>query len=210
MHNCGYHGGVGALVSMGALSMGLAESDLPGIISAWRAANPNIMSFGYAMEKHAKQTLRSRVPTGVPGRYRFRYERGFLFLALPSGRELAYANARIEASGGYNNIVYDGLNQETKRWEPVETYAGKLLENYTQAIARDCLACALTALEKKGLQVVGHVHDEALLEIDLLRFPDPRVALRLAEQIFSRPLLWAPGLPLKGDGFVSDFYRKDA
>jgi len=206
----GYHGSVGALVTMGALSMGLTEQELPGIVTAWRAANPNIMTFGYGMERHAKQALQTRVPAGVPGRYRFRFERGVLFLELPSGRSLAYAYPRIEETGGYRNLTYDGINQETKRRGRIETYAGKLLENYTQACARDCLAAALPALEAAGLPVVGHVHDEAIIEASYRTWPNPRDALFQAEEIFSRRMPWAPDLPLAGDGFISDFYRKDA
>jgi DNA polymerase len=206
----GYHGATGALVTMGALSMGLSLNELPDIVKVWRRENPNIMSFGNGMERHAKQAIRLRVPTGVPGRYRFRYERGVLFLDIPSGRSLAYANARIEEVGGYRNVTYCGVNPDTKQWGLVSTYAGKLLENYTQACARDCLAAALPALEAAGLPVVGHVHDEAIIEASFRTWPNPRDALFQAEEIFGRRIPWAPDLPLTGDGFITDFYRKDA
>lgn len=206
----GYHGGVGALIKMGALTMGLTEAELPDLVSAWRTANPNIMSFGRGMELHAKRCLRTRRAVSVADRYRFRYESGMLFLDLPSGRSLCYVKPRIEQEGAFQNITYDGMDQVTKKWGRVETYAGKLLENYTQAVARDCLAFAMPALESAGLPIVAHVHDEAIVEVDLAKWPSPTAALTKAEEIFSRSIPWAAGLPLGGDGFVSDFYRKGA
>jgi DNA polymerase len=202
----GYLGGAGALITMGALKMGLTEEELPGIVKAWRAANPEIVDFAHAMERNAKITIRQKVTTGVPGKYQFRYESGMLFLDLPSGRSLCYVKPRIEEEGGFKNITYDGMDQDTKRWGRTKTYAGKLLENVTQAIARDCLAVVLPQFEAAGMANVGHVHDEAILEVD-----DHLAQAKLteAEAIMGQPLHWAPGLPLAGDGFVSKFYRKE-
>lgn len=205
----GYHGGVGALIAMGALKMGLKEEDLQPLVDAWRTANPNIMSFGRQLENHAKQCLRTRIPTGDGERYGFRYESGMLFLDLPSGRSLCYVKPRIEKSEitGYWNISYDGQDPVTKQWGRTMTYAGKLLENHTQATARDCLAVALTRLSSAGFQIVGHVHDEVICEVEESSAAE---ALARVEDIFAKPIGWAPGLPLKGDGFISHFYRKDA
>jgi DNA polymerase len=204
----GFHGSVGALITMGALSMGLTLEELQPLVDAWRAANPNIMKFGKKMEADAKQCLRQKIPCGVPGRYLFRYESGILFMDLPSGRSLCYVKPRIEKSEltGYSNITYDGQDQITKQWGRADTYAGKLLENLTQAVARDCLAVALMRLSGAGYEIVGHVHDEVILEVDA---PLAEEVLSCAERIFSTPIPWAPGLPLRGDGFISPFYRKD-
>ncbi len=206
VHNCGYMGGPGALIAMGALKMGLKEEELQPIITAWRKANPEIVDFAHGMERNAKTTIRQKVTTGVPGKYQFRYESGMLFMDLPSGRSLCYVKPRIEEEGGFKNITYDGMDQDTKRWGRTKTYAGKLLENVTQAIARDCLAAVLPKFEAAEMAIVGHVHDEAILEVD------DRLAqakLTEAEAIMGQPLHWAPGLPLSGEGFVSKFYRKE-
>ena len=203
----GYHGGVGALITMGALKMGLTEEELQPIVDAWREANPEIMDFGRAMEKNAKTCLRQKIRTGVEGRYWFRYESGMLFMDLPSGRSLCYVKPRIEKQGSFMNLTYDGMDQETKRWGRVETYAGKLLENYTQAVARDCLAMSMPLLEDAGFPIVAHVHDEVICEVDAAT---AEASLEMAEAIFARPISWAPGLQLAGDGFISEFYKKDA
>lgn len=204
----GYHGGVGALITMGALKMGLHIEELQPLVDAWREANPNILSFGRQMEIDAKRCLRDHLPHGND-RYVFRYESGMLFMDLPSGRSLCYVKPRIEKSEitGYMNVTYDGQDPITKQWSRTSTYAGKLLENHTQAVARDCLAVAMTRLDAAGFTIVGHVHDEVILEV-----PEDiaEAELRRAEAIFAQPILWAPGLPLTGDGFTSPFYRKDA
>ena len=205
----GYLGGVGALITMGALGMGLHEEELQPLVDAWRAANPDIVAFARGLETHAKQCLRTHIPRGVPGRYLFRYESGMLFMDLPSKRSLCYVKPRIEKNEGtgYSNITYDGLDPVTKQWLRADTYGGKLSENYTQAVARDCLAVAMLRLDEAKFKIVAHVHDETILEV-----PEAGadVALALAEEIFSIPIPWAPGLPLSGDGFLSPFYKKDA
>lgn len=204
----GYHGGVGALITMGALKMGLQEEELQPLVDAWREANPRIMKFGWQMEADAKRCLRDHLPHGND-RYMFRYESGMLFMDLPSGRSLCYVKPKIEESEltGYRNITYDGQDPITKRWNRTSTYAGKLLENLTQAVARDCLAVAMTRLDAADFEIVGHVHDEVILEV-----PEDiaEQELRRAEKIFALPISWAQGLPLNGDGFTSPFYRKDA
>lgn len=206
----GYLGGEGALVTMGALDMGLPLEELQPLVKAWRDANPNVVKFAWRMEADAKRCLRTKLEVGPKDRYVFRYESGMLFMVLPSGRSLCYVKPKIEREGNFQNITYDGMDQITKQWSRIPTYAGKLLENYCQSVARDCLAEALPALEEAALPVVGHVHDEAITEASFGAWPEPEAALRKAVEIFSRQITWAPGLVLGGDGFISDFYRKDA
>ncbi len=204
----GYHGSVGALITMGAIEMGIPLGDLQPLVDTWRAANPEIMTLGKDMERDAKACLRSKMAKGKPGKYLFRYSSGMLFLDLPSGRSLCYARPVIEKSDtGFWNITYDAPDPNTKQPGRVETYAGKLLENYTQAVARDCLAVALTRMDAAGFDIRGHVHDEAVCVCDEA---DADRELARAIEIFAKPIPWAPGLPLKGDGFTSHFYRKDA
>jgi DNA polymerase bacteriophage-type len=203
----GYLGGVGALITMGALRMGLSEPELQPIVTAWREANPEIVDFAREMEANAKKTLRKKMAHGVPGRYQFRYESGMLFMDLPSGRSLCYVKPRIVEEDGYRNITYDGMDQETKRWGRTKTYAGKLVENWTQAVARDCLAEVLPQFDVlPNVEIVGHVHDEAILET--LETLGAEI-LHQGEKIMAQDIVWAPGLPLRGDGFVTPFYRKD-
>lgn len=206
----GYLGGEGALITMGALDMGLRLEELQPLVKAWREANPNVVKFARQMEADAKRCLRTKLDVGPKDRYIFRYESGMLFMLLPSGRSLCYVKPKIEREGDFLSITYEGMDQMTKQWSRIPTYAGKLLENYCQAVARDCLAEALPALEEAALPVVGHVHDEAIIEAAAAVWPRPEEALRKAVEIFSRSISWAPELVLGGDGFISDFYRKDA
>lgn len=205
----GYHGGVGALITMGAFDMGLHENELQPLVDAWREANPEIMAFGKQMDRDAKACIRTKMSAGVPGKYLFRYSSGMLFMDLPSGRSLCYVKPHIEKSEltGYWNVTYDANNPITKQWGRAETYSGKWLENLTQAVARDCLAVAMTRLDTWKLDICGHVHDEVIIEVgeDVAER-----SLTFAEKIFATPISWAPGLPLCGDGFISPFYRKDA
>lgn len=200
----GYQGAAGALITMGALKMGLTEEDLPGLVKAWRDANPNVKQLWWDMERDAKRTVQAKRAHGRKGFYMFSYESGMLFLELPSGRKLVYAKPKVEKGGDFENVTYDGLNQETKQWQRIESYGGKWVENWCQATCRDVLRDALLDMDNAGIfDIVGHVHDEAIAEVDA------PVRLHAAEEIFGRGRPWAPGLPLKGDGFVSDFYRKD-
>ena len=205
VHNCGFGGGAGALIAMGGLKMGLHEEELPELIKKWRAANPAVTQFWKDLERHAKQTLRTRIPSGVPGKYRFDYESGFLFMTLPSGRRLAYVKPRLVKEGTFTKITYDGMDQVTKQWGRVDTFGGKICENWDQGACRDILGEALLSLDSAGIPIVGHVHDEAIIEVDEV---EPETEYRIAEEIFSRPMPWAPGLPLSGDGFISPFYKK--
>ena len=218
----GYQGGAGALKTMGALEMGVPEEELEGIKQAWREANPEVVDLWYALEGAAKDAVRRKadVHMYIAGRratLSFVCESGFLFIKLPSGRRLAYVKPRIEGEDLYRekadgsryvvasagSLTYEGLDQKTKQWTRLPTYGGKLLENITQAIARDCLAEAMLAIDKAGFTQLFTVHDEIIVESDQ---PD---ALKAVEEIMGRPIPWAPGLPLRGDGFETPYYMKE-
>lgn len=221
VHNCGYQGGVGALKAMGALEMGIAEEELQPIINDWRAANPEVVQLWYAVERAAKQAVQTKGSVGLKvaaGRaeLRFSYEAGFLFIKLPSGRRLAYVKPRIEAedlirktsAGGEfvvaraGSLTYEGLDQKTKQWTRLATYGGKLVENITQAFARDCLRESMLALDDAGYSQLFTVHDEIIVEAEAGQ-------LKNVEEIMGRSLAWAPDLPLRGDGFETRYYMKE-
>lgn len=204
----GYGGSSGALTAMGALKMGLTEEDLPDIVQRWRAANPAIVRLWREVEACALQTVRTGQPTGCHGiifalNNDFGQSLSFLTLKLPSGRELFYAQPRL-ATNKFDRdaLTYQGVNQQTRKWEATETFGGKLVENIVQAIARDCLAEILLRLDVRGLRTVFHVHDEVVIE-------NPTDCLDTALALMAEPMPWAPGLLLKGDGFTCDYYRKD-
>ncbi|MEG2575624.1 MAG: DNA polymerase [Christensenella sp.] len=209
----GYQGGPGALINMGALDMGLTEEELPDIVSRWRDANSRIRDLWYKMDKAAVQVISSGGTVNVHGLILAReYDvvQGVtcFTILLPSGRKLFYVNPQIgENRWGEPSITYNGMNQKTKKWEHVETYGGKLVENCVQAIARDCLAGAIDRLESEGLPVVFHVHDEVV--IDIAPFADNAAMLKRVEDIMSEPISWAQGLPLNADGWVGAFFTKD-
>ena len=219
----GFQGGAGALKTMGALDMGIAESELDPIKDAWRAANPEIVELWYACERAAKQAAGQKTTVILPiaGKRRqlfFQYEAGFLFIRLPSGRRLAYVKPRIEGEDLYRekadgtrylvasagSLTYEGVDQKTKRWTRLPTYGGKLVENITQAFARDCLADAMLALDEAGIDQLFTVHDEIITEV-----PFEKATLQDVEAIMGRPLPWAPDLPLRGDGFETLYYMKE-
>jgi DNA polymerase len=207
----GYAGGVGALIKMGALEMGLTEEELPEIVQKWRAANRRIVDFWYKVDQAAIETVTTGRPTGVNGLL-FAREidrangQDFLTIILPSSRKLFYAHPHMarEDSGFKDSVHYWGVNQTSRKWEATATWGGKLVENITQAIARDCLTEALTRLEAAGYQVVFHVHDEAIIEV-----PIGADDLDRACAIMGEPIPWAPGLLLRADGFKCRFYKKE-
>ena len=220
----GYQGGAGALKTMGALDMGLTEDELEPIKVAWREANPEVVQFWYGCENAAKEAVARKTSVDVTiagGRSKltFIWESGFLFIGLPSGRRLAYVKPRIEAEDLYRekadgskfqiaragSLTYEGLDQKTKQWTRVPTYGGKLVENITQAIARDLLAESMLALDDEGFSLLTTVHDEIVAE-ELIDGPRD---VHLAEQIMGRPIPWAEGLPLRGDGFETPYYMKE-
>lgn len=200
----GYQGGPGALITMGALDMGLTEDELPGLVNTWRSANPRIVQLWYDVGDAAMAAVRDRQTVRLKHGLVFSYDAGMLRIQLPSGRNLYYVRPRIEIDPRFNRegLTYEGQEQG-KGWGRLRTYGGKLVENITQAVARDCLAEALLRLDAAGYdRIVFHVHDESVLETD------PGEADKVAE-IMGRPIEWAPGLPLRADAFETPYYRKE-
>lgn len=205
VHNCGYGGGPPALIKMGALSAGIKEEELPGLVEAWRKANPHIVAYWAAMQKAVLKTVETGTPQELPHGIRLEVQHKILFIRLPSGRQLAYLNPRIEDNrfGTGQALTYAGVNQETKAWGRLETYGAKTVENIVQATARDCLRDAMLTLDSIGYKIVMHVHDEVILETP----NGPRSVEEVCE-IMGRPLPWAPGLPLKAEGSEMNYYQK--
>ena len=217
----GYQGGAGALKTMGALEMGLTEDELEPIKDAWRGANPEIVQLWYACERSAKEAVlgKKSVTLRIAGKKSalvFAYESGFLTIQLPSKRKLFYVKPRIEvedlvretSAGGKfiaaraGSLTYEGQDQKTKQWTRLSTYGGKLVENITQAVARDCLAESMLALDDAGYTQLATVHDEIIMEME-------GGTLKEAEEIMGEAIAWAPGLPLRGDGFETKYYMKE-
>ncbi len=201
---CGYQGGTGALVQMGALESGIPEEELPGIVSRWRKANKNIVKYWYDVEDAAIRAVQGEKVALRHG-IRFACEGDYLFITLPSGRRLAYFKPELRPEPKYNKdgLTYLG-SDSNKRYTRLKTYGGKLVENITQATARDCLRDAMTALDTAGYPIVMHVHDEVILDM-----PQGTGSLEEVREIMGRPIPWAPGLPLNAAGFECDFYMKD-
>jgi len=200
---CGYGGGAGALISMGALDMGLKEDELPDIISSWRDANPEIVKFWYAVEKAAIETVKDHTDRTV-GRIGFQFSANTLWIVLPSGRRLAYIKPKLQPNRfGRMALTFEGLGANNK-WTRGETYSGKLTENITQATARDLLAEAMRRMELTGLGIVGHVHDEVILEV-----PKGQYTVDDVCNIMNRNPAWADGLPLSSAGYTGNYYFKD-
>lgn len=200
---CGYGGGAGALISMGALDMGLKEDELPDIISSWRDANPEIVKFWYAVEKAAIETVKDHNDRTV-GRIGFQFSANTLWIVLPSGRRLAYIKPRLQPNRfGRMALTFEGLGANNK-WVRGETYSGKLTENITQATARDLLAEAMRRMEIAGLDIVGHVHDEVILEVPKRQYTVDDVC-----NIMNQNPRWADGLPLSSAGYTGNYYFKD-
>ena len=198
----GYGGSVGALKAMGALEMGLKEEELKPLVDAWRQSNPNITKFWWDVDEAAKQAVRNKTATSTHG-IRFSYESGFLFITLPSGRRLAYVKPRIGTNMfGSDCVTYEGVGA-TKKWERIDTYGPKLVENCIQAISRDLLCHSMQQLEVAGCRIVMHIHDEVVIEA-------PK-AMQVDEvgRIMSIVPLWAEGLILDAAGYETGFYMKD-
>lgn len=202
----GYQGGPGALITMGALRMGLDEGELPELVAKWRKANPAIVRLWYEVDRAATEAVEAGGPVTIRHRVRFSVDRGILWITLPSGRKLAYMRPRITQNRfGGKSISYEGMDQSSKQWRRTETYGGKLVENIVQGIARDCLATAMIRLDEMGYDIVMHVHDEVILEVPVNRAD----ALEEACAMMGEPIIWAPGLPLRADGYVTPYYKKD-
>ena len=198
----GYGGSVGALKSMGALEMGLAEEELQPLVDAWRTSNPNIVQLWWDVDNAVKTTVRQRLDTETHG-IRFRYRSGMLFIILPSGRQLCYVKPKMGTNKfGGESVTYEGVGS-TKKWERIESYGPKFVENIVQATARDILAEAMLRLNAAGYRIVMHVHDEAVIEAP------PDTSLENICSVMGQTLTWASGLLLRADGYVCDFYKKD-
>lgn len=196
----GYGGSVGALKSMGALEMGLAEEELQPLVSAWRDSNPNITEFWWAVDRAVKECVKKRRPTETHG-IRFSYESGMLFIILFSGRRLAYVKPKIgENQFGGESVTYMGVGG-TKKWERLESYGPKFVENIVQAVSRDILCYAMRTL--RNCSIVAHIHDEIIIEADR------RMSLLAVCEQMGRTPPWAKGLLLRADGYECSFYRKD-
>ena len=196
----GYGGSVGALISMGALEMGLAEEELQPLVSAWRDSNPSITEFWWAVDRAVKECIKKRVPTETHG-IRFDYQSGMLFITLFSGRRLAYVKPRIgENRFGGESVTYMGVGG-TKKWERLESYGPKFVENIVQAVSRDILCYAMRTL--RNCAIVATVHDEIIIEADR------SMSLPAVCEQMGRTPPWAKGLLLRADGYECDFYQKD-
>jgi len=207
----GYQGGPGALIQMGALNMGLSETDLPDLVTAWRNSNPCIVRLWKEAEAAAKKAITDQTLVGFRHNMSFTYRNDALFIRLPSGRKLVYQNVALGVNDkGFKQIVYKGVNQTTRKWEQTETYGGKLVENITQAIARDCLAEALILLTARGYEIVMHIHDEIVIDAPVPIGGECQAeTINKIETLMGRPLPWAPGLKLTASAFACDYYQKD-
>ena len=206
VHNCGYQGGIGAMRAMDR-GGSIPDDELQAVVDAWRKANPKIVRLWYNYETAAKTAIKERRKVRLAHGIVFEYHDGCLFIKLPGGRKLCYVDAyiRCEVNTGRESIVYMGVNQETKRWGEAETYGGKLVENVTQAIARDCLAAAMQRVTDAGYKIVMHVHDEMIVDVPT---EDKEAAKKITELMSIAPE-WAEGLPLKGETYETPFYKKD-
>lgn len=207
----GYQGGVNALKAMGALDMGLTEEELPSIVNLWREASPCIRDLWYAVENAAVYTVTTGNPMAVEHGITFRLELDplygyrYLTIELPSGRKLFYPGPHIEQNHFGKDAVHF-YTQYNTAWVQDSTYGGKLVENITQAVARDCLAVTLRRLKDAGYEIIMHIHDEAVMEIPNT---NPKEELDKVNALFSEPISWAPGLHLSSAGFTNDYYMKD-
>jgi len=203
----GYQGSVGALKSMGALKMGLTEEELQPLVDTWRLSNYKIVQFWYDTENKVIEAIENRTTVRINKYLRVIYKRGMLFIELPSGRRLAYPKPKVvehDKFPGKKKIIYQVINENTYQWGEVDTYGGKLVENIVQATARDCLAHSMLKLDKLGYRIVMHVHDEIVIEIE-----ENRDELEKVCDIMGEEIPWAPGLPLRADGYECSYYQKD-
>lgn len=196
----GYGGSVGALKAMGALDMGLEEEELQPLVNAWRQANPYIVKFWWDVDRAAKKCIKEKQSQEIQS-IKFHYRSGMLFIVLPSGRQLAYVKPKIgENIFGGESVTYEGVGA-TKKWDRLESYGPKFVENIVQAISRDILMHAIKTLS--SYRIVAHVHDEVIIEAD------PSMSLDRVCQQMSRVPPWAKGLLLDADGYECEFYKKD-
>lgn len=198
----GYGGSIGALKAMGAIKLGLTDDELPPLVQMWRNASPHIVQFWWDVDKVAKECIKTHLPQTTHG-MKFIYRSGCMFLRLRSGRYLCYPQPKIGINRfGSESITFMGINT-VKKWDRIETYGAKLVENIVQATSRDLLAEAMRRLEATGNMVVMHIHDEAVIDAPFNQSLDTMV------QLMTKVPDWANGLILNAAGFVSDFYKKD-
>lgn len=196
----GYGGSVGALKAMGALEMGLTEEELPDLVSAWRQSNPNIVRFWWDVDSAVKKAIKEKTTQATHG-ISFCCRSGMLFIQLPSGRVLSYVKPRMgENKFGGESVTYEGVGG-TKKWERLESYGPKFVENIVQATSRDILMYAMQTL--RCCSIVAHVHDEVIIEAD------PRMSLEAVCEQMARVPAWAEGLLLRADGYTCNYYKKD-
>lgn len=196
----GYGGSIGAIKAMGALEMGLTEEELPQLVDAWRQSNPNIVKFWWAVDKAVMEAVRYKHTTSDYG-LTFSCRSGMLFIILPSGRKLAYVKPKVGTNKfGGECITYEGIGS-TKKWERLDSYGPKFVENIVQATARDILCYAMRTL--RCCSIVMHIHDELVIEAD------PRMSLEAVCEQMGRTPPWAKGLLLRADGYATPFYKKD-
>lgn len=196
----GYGGSIGALKAMGALDMGLEEEELQPLVNAWRTSNPHIVSLWWDIDAAVKKCVKERITTETYG-ISFIYQSGFLFIELPSRRKLAYVKPKMGVNKfGSESVTYEGVGG-TKKWDRLESYGPKFVENIVQAIARDLLIFAMQTL--RGYSIVTHVHDEVIIECDSsVKVED------ICKQMSITPS-WAKGLLLNADGYECNFYKKE-
>lgn len=196
----GYGGSVGALKAMGAIEMGLSEDELPPLVDAWRQTNPNIVKFWWDVDRAVMEAVKYKHATSNYG-LTFSCRSGMLFITLPSGRNLAYVKPKVGTNKfGGECITYEGIGS-TKKWERLDSYGPKFVENIVQATSRDILCYAMKTL--RCCSIVMHIHDELVIEAD------PRMSLDVLCEQMGRTPLWAKGLKLRADGYVTPFYKKD-
>jgi DNA polymerase len=188
---------------MGALNMGLTEEELPGIVEKWRQASPHIVRYWWDVDRAVKQCVITHMPQQVRN-IKFSYEKGILFIRLPSGRRLAYVKPRLGVNRfGGESVTYEGVGEQ-KKWIRLESFGGKFTENIVQAASRDLLVAAMRRLSHKGYKIVMHVHDEVVLEV-----PDGVSSVEEVCSIMAETPAWAEGLILNADGYECNFYKKD-
>ena len=198
----GYGGSVGALKAMGALNMGVPEEELKPLVDAWRLANPNIVRLWWDIDRAASTCAREKTTTECRG-IRFIYQSGMMFIVLPSGRKLVYVKPRMGINRyGNESVTFEGVGEQ-KKWLRLESYGPKFVENIVQATARDILAEAMLQLDAHGYKIVMHVHDEAVIEAPA------DTSLEDICEVMGQTPAWAKGLPLRADGYICDFYKKD-
>lgn len=200
----GYGGAFGAIKAMDKAGT-IPDEEIPMLVANWRKASPNICKFWRNAEAAAKTAIKERRTVKLKNGITFSYINKILFIRLLSGRKLAYFDARVEETPKGESITYAGVEQKTKRWGRLDTWGGKLVENIVQATARDCLAATMVQVSRMGYQIVMSVHDEIIVDASRT----DKHALDNIIRVMAQEIPWAPGLPLRGDGYETDFYKKD-